>query len=423
MLFNCGHPSNTRLNKDLVNNPNVDGKYLHRFTWLKDNEIGEVSHEWNWLVNWYHEPQDGEPKALHYTEGGPWFEEYRNCEYNYVWYEHHANYLKDSIRKAEKTIEKLNSIENLNVSDSKKVLVKSILEHIIDPEGNYFNNKREQINKLIEDEMGNKVAAIDSEGGVGYAKKGHAYDTYLTSFILGSGGYISNWDRESDKKTALVIRGLGGGSRKAIQHCWKTGRDFYAIDTGYLGNNKSKYWHRITKNNLQHLGPIIERPGDRLKQLGWKYNKFTTGRKILICPPSLKVMDLWNQPDPETWTQQIIERLKQFTNRPVEVRLKPTRGERVTTKTIDQALADDVHCLITYNSIAATEALLLGKPAIALGPNAAQVLCNTSLNDIENLNTPTKDEMEAFARHLSYCQFSYGEMQNGTAWKILNEEL
>jgi hypothetical protein len=36
-------------------------------------------------VGWYKEPQDGSPKAIHYTEGGPWFENYRHCEYHQNW--------------------------------------------------------------------------------------------------------------------------------------------------------------------------------------------------------------------------------------------------------------------------------------------------------------------------------------------------
>jgi len=33
----------------------------------------------------YKEPVDGTPKVLHYTEGGPWFENMRDCEYDHVW--------------------------------------------------------------------------------------------------------------------------------------------------------------------------------------------------------------------------------------------------------------------------------------------------------------------------------------------------
>ena len=81
MLFNCGHPSNKKLTKELINDPETTGKYLHRFSWLNDSEIGQLSHEWNWLVGWYKEPKDGKPKFLHYTEGGPWFDAYADCEY------------------------------------------------------------------------------------------------------------------------------------------------------------------------------------------------------------------------------------------------------------------------------------------------------------------------------------------------------
>ena len=85
VLWNCGHPSNQKITVDLINDKETTGKYLHRFAWLKDEEIGSIPHEWNWLVGWYKEPQDGKPKALHYTEGGPWFKNYRECEYNKEW--------------------------------------------------------------------------------------------------------------------------------------------------------------------------------------------------------------------------------------------------------------------------------------------------------------------------------------------------
>ena len=29
--------------------------------------------------------EDGTPRALHYTEGGPWFKNYRNCEFHQTW--------------------------------------------------------------------------------------------------------------------------------------------------------------------------------------------------------------------------------------------------------------------------------------------------------------------------------------------------
>ena len=83
MLFNCGHPSNKALTQDLVNSPEINGAYFHRFSWLKDEEIGKLEHTWNYLVGVYDDIE--KPKLIHYTEGGPWFENYRNCEFHELW--------------------------------------------------------------------------------------------------------------------------------------------------------------------------------------------------------------------------------------------------------------------------------------------------------------------------------------------------
>jgi lipopolysaccharide biosynthesis glycosyltransferase len=83
MLFNCGHPANRKVTQSLVNDPEINGAYLHRFSWLNDFEIGELHHTWNYLVGVYDDIK--KPKLIHYTEGGPWFENYRNCEYNELW--------------------------------------------------------------------------------------------------------------------------------------------------------------------------------------------------------------------------------------------------------------------------------------------------------------------------------------------------
>lgn len=90
VMWNCGHPSNKILNRNLVNTET--GKFLHRFGWLKNEEIGNINIEWNWLVNWYKEPQDGAPKALHFTEGGPWFENFKNCEYSNLWFKEKSKF-------------------------------------------------------------------------------------------------------------------------------------------------------------------------------------------------------------------------------------------------------------------------------------------------------------------------------------------
>ena len=148
--------------------------------------------------------------------------------------------------------------------------------------------------------------------------------------------------------------------------------------------------------------------------------KFYPGKKILIAPPSVKSFALWHI-DQEQWVADTIAEIKKHTDRPIVVREKRPRADRLKEDTMEEALADDIHCLVTYNSVAAVEAVMQGKPAITLGPNAAGVVCSNSLSEIENPRIPTYDERDAWLRHLSYCQFTFTEMSNGTAWKILNE--
>lgn len=61
----------------------ASGLELHRFAWTEDRLIGELALEWNWLVGEYeHNPA---AKIVHYTLGGPYFDEYRNCDYAQEW--------------------------------------------------------------------------------------------------------------------------------------------------------------------------------------------------------------------------------------------------------------------------------------------------------------------------------------------------
>jgi len=84
MLMNCKKCST--LTPDYVNR--ASGLELHQFKWLESEElIGELPLEWNWLVNEYEYKQD--VKNVHYTDGGPWFTDYRECDYAEDWFKNH----------------------------------------------------------------------------------------------------------------------------------------------------------------------------------------------------------------------------------------------------------------------------------------------------------------------------------------------
>ncbi len=82
ILWNCKHPKHKILTPDFV--ANQTGKYLHRFSWLDDNDIGDLPKEWNWLAIEY--PENRKAKLIHYTLGTPCFKDYKDTEMSDIWH-------------------------------------------------------------------------------------------------------------------------------------------------------------------------------------------------------------------------------------------------------------------------------------------------------------------------------------------------
>lgn len=228
---------------------------------------------------------------------------------------------------------------------------------------------------------------------------------------------------------SILVRGIASG--KILDWMATHQRDYYFIETGYLGNYPSvnnrtgrKIYHRIVKNSMQH-NDIMSVPNDRWDQLvawneflryrGWRQ----PGHKILLVAPSEKPCKYYGI-DKQQWIDHTVETLKQHTDRPVVIREKATRAER-TNDTIYHAFDQDIYCVVTYNSIAAVEAVAYGIPCIALAPTAARPVCSDKLSDIENLTKPSEDFVQAWLHHIAYCQFSLDEMISGLAWQLVKE--
>ena len=87
ILWNCAHASNRTLTPYVASTQT--GAYLHRFQFLSDYMIGDLPLEWNWLEGEYDKPEVP-PAAIHFTNGGPWFENWQDVDYADLW----KSYLK-----------------------------------------------------------------------------------------------------------------------------------------------------------------------------------------------------------------------------------------------------------------------------------------------------------------------------------------
>ena len=245
------------------------------------------------------------------------------------------------------------------------------------------------------------------------------------SLVRGSGNICTTDINESNP---LVVRGVT--SKTEIVQCVKDGRDYYYIDTGYLGNFPSsgntsgkKIWHRIVKNALQH-DIIKDAPSDRWDRLvkqdprlawtGWKnYNQ-----KILLVLPNPKACKFYDI-DCDTWISETTEKIKTYSDLPIEIRIKGSRSERNHGYSIYDAFESGVYATVSFNSIASLESVLYGIPAFVSVPCAASPLVSTDLAELKNPVKPSTETILAHCYNLAYGQFTQKEILDGTAWKIL----
>lgn len=95
VAWNLSHPSNRKLTVQMINE--VPGRDLHAFKWLSDDEIGELTPEWNYLVGYTKLPQGMQPKLVHHTEGGPWLPNYQDVEFADEWRAARQSWLREGM--------------------------------------------------------------------------------------------------------------------------------------------------------------------------------------------------------------------------------------------------------------------------------------------------------------------------------------
>jgi hypothetical protein len=236
-------------------------------------------------------------------------------------------------------------------------------------------------------------------------------------------------DADDICKEPVLLRGISSG--KILDNVRSRGQDYYFIETGYLGNYRCdnnrtgrKIYHRIVKNAMQHE-TIMDVPDDRWKELvkfnpeleykGWK----NSGSKILLVLSTEKPFQYYKE-DREKWIAKVKKTISKHTDREIVVREKATRGER-TNDTIYDALDDDIYALVTYNSIAAVEAIQYGIPAFSLAPTAADPVGNKDLTMIETPHKPSEEIIQKWLNSIAYSQFSLSEILTGNAWRMVLE--
>ena len=229
--------------------------------------------------------------------------------------------------------------------------------------------------------------------------------------------------------------GLAGKNIPHIKGCIERNEEWWYVDNGYLTQQITRYpepkihdynktYFRIVKGGLhtkngktgsvERLG-ILEQQGIDVKFKGW-----SDGEHILLCPSSPTVTQFINDISQDEWVESVKSELRQHTDRPIKFRNKPRPGNEWWNTNIKDDL-NNCHCLITNMSLAAVDAVLNQVPVLTHAHNIAYKM---SINNLPNINTPYKPgrkEVEPWLNMLSHNQFTIPEIEDGTAYRILNE--
>ena len=229
--------------------------------------------------------------------------------------------------------------------------------------------------------------------------------------------------------------GLAGKNITHIKGCIERNEEWWYVDNGYLTQQITRYpepkihdynktYFRIVKGGLhtkngktgsvERLG-ILEQQGIDVKFKGW-----SDGDHILLCPSSPTVTQFINDISQDEWVESVKSELRQHTDRPIKFRNKPRPGNEWWNTNIKDDLKG-AHRLITNMSLAAVDAVINQVPVLTHSKNVA---FNVSINNLPNINKPFKPSREIidpWLNMLSHNQFTIPEIEDGTAFRILNE--
>ena len=230
--------------------------------------------------------------------------------------------------------------------------------------------------------------------------------------------------------------GLAGKNIPYIKGCIERNEEWWYVDNGYLTQQITRYpepkihdydktYFRIVKGGLHtqkgKTGSVerlskLEQQGIDVKFKCWTDNT----DHILLCPSSPTVTQFVNDISQEEWVESVKSELRQHTDRPIKFRNKPRPGNQWWNTDIKDDLKG-AHCLITNMSLAAVDAVINQVPVLTHSKNVA---FDVSINNLPNINKPFKPSREIidpWLNMLSHNQFTIPEIEDGTAFRILNE--
>lgn len=235
---------------------------------------------------------------------------------------------------------------------------------------------------------------------------------------------------------ALVF-GVKGKSADIIRDHRMLGIPILYLDKGISrqkGTGGHTEYTRIFINGGSPHSYMMERkfPADRFAALDYRlFDRCKGGDYVLFCGSSQKYHDFHGLPPSQQYAERVIQRLRKATEQTIVYRPKPSdRAARSISGSIHShgtTLFPEVlrraSVLVTHGSSAAVFAILGGIPVISLGESITTPVADSELEHVQDPFWPDDKLRKRWANAMAYCQWTTEELQDGTAWAFLREEL
>jgi len=229
-----------------------------------------------------------------------------------------------------------------------------------------------------------------------------------------------------DADVAVIWSFLWAGrmlpNKQVYEHYRNTGRQVLIAEVGML--KRGITWKLCLNSTLSGgtYGQGIDT--DRVAKLGLKLKPWThSGTNILIALQRSDSGQWSHEPKMETWLQDTVDHLRNFTNRPIVVRPHPRQSvvmpAGVTVQQpcklatdrfdFDSALAD-TWAVVNHSSGPGSQAIIAGVPAFVGLSSLAASVGNLTMGRIEKPDRPDRKE---WLNQIAHTEWTVDEIATG----------
>lgn len=211
-----------------------------------------------------------------------------------------------------------------------------------------------------------------------------------------------------------IVAGLQFGALEILKAVRAAGEPYIFADRAYFGGGAKSGRMRMTFGGYQQSWIV---PGPRADR-GWGVTLASWragGEFVMVVPPTAQVQSLFGI----DWERDWMPKVRAATERPLVISPKSDRDKSPLARRLAGC-----HCVVTWTSNVAVEAVVAGVPAYVCSAAAAAPVAGRleaiESDGVESLRRPVR---APWLESLGWGQFTVSEIAQGYAREVLMENL